>query len=277
MKKFLIILFLADVLLAVFYFSRPKQNWSVNFLDVGQGDSILINKGNIDILIDGGPDNKVLRSMAKVRTPTDNKIEVVISTHADSDHLWGLVQVIKKYDIGLVLLPNPKPDAALFKELIKLVKEKNIKAVLADRGEKIEIGDLALNVIAPDDALRNFGTNESSTVVYGRTLNFSFLLTGDIEAPSEQYLARTYSLPKADILKIAHHGSKTSSSPIFLKAVDPSIAVISVGKNSYGHPHKETLEKLKNIEVERTDQSGNITIKEENGKIKLNCERACSF
>jgi len=279
MKKFLIILSLIDVISAGIFFHFRKQSWAVNFLDVGQGDSILINRGNIDVLVDGGPDNKVLRSMAKVRSPIDDKIEVVISTHTDSDHLWGLLQVIKKYKVELLLLSSPQPDLPLFKELIGVIQEKKIKTVLGEQGEKIEIGDLTLSIIAPDEKLREYGSkkpNASSTVVYGKTLHFSFLLAADIEASTEQYLTGLNSLPQADVLKVAHHGSKTSSTSGFIKIVNPSIAIISVGKNSYGHPNKETLERLKGIEIERTDYSGTITMKEgDNGKIKLSCEKKC--
>jgi competence protein ComEC len=239
----------------------------VNFLDVGQGDAIYIRTPQEqDILIDGGPDDKVLESLGQVMPFWDREIDVVILSHPHADHVAGLVQILKRYTVKKIYLTgvlHTAPDYLAFLEEIKKQKipTENIKELMTlDFGNEVE-----LNFIYPDRSLFNEkidNLNNSSIVARLRYKNKSFLFTGDAESPVEKELLTKKRELNADVLKIGHHGSTTSSSEDFLKAVNPKFAVIGVGRNnSFGHPSLKTLSRLErfNIPFFRTDLLGTIT------------------
>lgn len=251
----------------VLYLPDPNQ-LKVYFLDVGQGDSALIRtpSGN-DILIDGGPDATVLERVGEKMGFFDRSIDLVISTHPDKDHLAGLVDVLDRYDVGAVLATGVRHETTLFHRWEQKLKEKNIPVIVAKRGLWSEISPgVALLIFAPDGDVngqtmeKTNNTGIVAKLVYGKT---SYLFTADIEQPVEETLMRSRLNLDADVLKVAHHGSKTSSSEGFLAATSPDTAVISVGKNnSYGHPHAEVIERLKahDLQILRTDLNGTIQI-----------------
>jgi competence protein ComEC len=237
----------------------------VDFFDVGQGSSIFLSAPNENqILIDGGPSDAVLAKLGEAMPVFDKKIELLVLTHPDSDHLSGLIEVLKRYTVSQILETGILDNTAEYKEWNSLIAQKNIPVVFAQVGQIIKVADnLSVKILYPlgkisgQDFSKN--TNQSSIIgkiYYGKN---SILFTGDAEANAEAPLVLSGADLKADILAVGHHGSKSSTSEEFLAAVAPQIAVIQVGvKNRYGHPAPETLEKLKSINIFRTDLMGDI-------------------
>lgn len=254
------VLFLLLILASLtFYFLRFDKFLHVYFLDIGQGDAIFIQAPNGNqVLIDGGPDNTVIQRLGRVMPFYDRLIDMIVLTHPHADHVDGLIEVLKRYKISVI--------AENFYDYRTAEYEEWNKAKLAARvaevhfGQTIDLGGgVTLETVYP---LRNDGNtsiknpNNASVVLklkYGRE---SVLLTGDIEAPVEQDILNKRENISADFLKVGHHGSKTSTTELFLKAVNPLVAFISVGaKNKYGHPHQVVLNRLEKLGVKyyRTD------------------------
>jgi competence protein ComEC len=259
----------------------PDNILEVIFFDVGQGDSIFIETPNgRQVLIDGGPDKTILEKLNQTMPFYDRTIDLVVLTHPDADHLTGLIGVLEYYKVGQVLTSGFKKDTAVYQKWRELIEEKDIPLILAQAGQKVILQEgVVLEIFWPEQSLIDgqilggrlprrdlspgFSKNANNVsvvarLIYGET---EFLLPGDIEKKIEHYLLSKDWNMKSDILKIAHHGSKTSNSYNFLKAINPEIAVISVGKkNRYKHPSKEVLKKLKDLVVYRTDENGDIQI-----------------
>ncbi|MFA6397428.1 MAG: ComEC/Rec2 family competence protein [Candidatus Paceibacterota bacterium] len=265
-RKFLLpILILTLVIGGIFiwreiYVTENNTNLKVYYLDVGQGDSIFIEAPNgYQILIDGGPDKKVLRKLSEVMPFYDRTIDAIIVSHSDKDHIGGLPFVLKNYKVGKILESGNTSTSKVYAELENLIntqkislfgfKKQKTEKILARTGQKIILdqkNSIHLDILFPDRDVSDLDSNESSVVaklIYG---NESFLFTGDSPKITEAYMFNHYKNSlQASVLKLAHHGSKTSSSELFLESVNPQYAVISSGKNnSYGHPHKETLDRL---------------------------------
>ncbi len=250
----------------------------VVFLDIGQGDSILINYlDRHQILIDGGPDGKKLMyELGKVMPKNDKEIEVVIATHPDWDHFGGFIDLIDYYSVKSFLTSDIENEKTSFQKLIKKIEDKNIKINSPEVGSRIDIGEyLDIEFLAPDSGNDFKDGNDNSIVTRVDFGKNSFLFTGDIGKKPEAYLVKEYgNLLDVDWLKVAHHGSKNSSSDIFLEKVSPEFAVISAGKdNRYGHPAVEALERLKNVDADvlRTDEIESIVVGCETPK-KKSCE-----
>ncbi len=262
-KYFLIFLFLCAVLIWIAVFDLPGEKLHVYFLDVGQGDSILIQTSkNQQILIDGGPDNAVLSELGEVMPFYDKKIELVILTHPHADHLAGLLEVLKSYQVDQILTTGIEYTTPEYIAWQKEIKDRNIPVKIAQAGQIIDLDKAKMEILYPLEFLQEKkidNLNNSSIVCrleYGKN---SFLFTGDIEEEAEQKL-KDDSL-KSTVLKIPHHGSSTSLLLEFLGQIDPEVAVLCVGAdNSFGHPTEDILDKLKNVEVYRTDQDGTIEI-----------------
>ncbi|MCH8864406.1 MAG: DNA internalization-related competence protein ComEC/Rec2 [Chloroflexi bacterium] len=248
--------------------AMPDNNVHVSFLDVGQGDATLIQKGNQQILIDGGPSPQMISLELSRKMPFwDRTIDLIVLTHPDYDHLAGLVEVIRRYQVKHVLYPDLDFESPIFNEFLKLIEEKNIHLTTAQAGQQITLDDgLMLNVLNPLLPPRA-GTGEDSDnngiVLQLSTGNLSFLLTGDIRQEAEFRLIASGTNLRSTVLKIAHHGSDTSSTPEFLAAVNPQIVVISVGAdNKYGLPDNEVLDRLRKKpgagNIYRTDRQGTI-------------------
>ncbi|MDP2934464.1 MAG: MBL fold metallo-hydrolase [bacterium] len=264
---FLIFLFLTTIVVWVFVFTQESGKFlKMEFFDVGQGDAEFIETPQRQqILIDGGPDMSVLEKLGRAMPFYDRYIDLVILTHPETDHLNGLIEVLKRYNVGAVITTGIIRDTQEYKEWIGLLEEKRIPVFIAKAGGIIDLGDnINVNIIYPFENLAGkklSDTNNNSIVsqlVYG---NFEALFTGDIEKSAENKLISAGVNLNSDILKIAHHGSKTSTSDAFLRAVNAILAVIEVGKdNSYGHPHQEVLERLKNLNILQTGKDGDIKI-----------------
>lgn len=249
---FVIIGFLLLVLNAVVYsavFITSTKQLTVSFLDVGQGDAIYIESPTgAEVLIDGGRDRSVLRELSKRMGPLDRSIDIVIETHPDADHIGGLPGVFALYDVDAFISPGVENDTNITGEVEDAaLREPGGQALIARRGQRIDIGAGAyLDILFPDREVPGLETNTASIIarlVYGDS---SFMLTGDAPASIEEWLVTLDGAAlESDVLKAGHHGSRTSTSDAWLKAVRPGAVVISAGEgNSYGHPHQEVTERI---------------------------------
>jgi len=275
-KKFLLFLaiFLLLILAIQLFLSRSsteKIPLQVSFLDVGQGDAILINYQNqYQILIDSGISNKqILSELSQSMPAQDRFIEVVIATHYDKDHVGGMRAVMENYKVGLFLDNGQFAETEAVTVVSDLLKKKNIPQQQVLENSRIEFGEnLRLEFFNPDGEAQN--ANDNSVVARLDFGENSFLFTGDVGFKTEKDMIIDGHNLDVDWLKVAHHGSKNSTGVDFLEKVTPEKSIISVGKNSYGHPTEETLKRLRNSGSE-------ILSTMENGKIKVDCwkEKAC--
>ncbi len=236
-------------------------------LDVGQGDSILIDTPQEQqILIDGGPDGSVLTELQKAMPATDKEINLIISTHNDADHLSGINSVLEHYKVDKIIDSGATNTTATYKKFLQLVSDNNIPVEVARIGTAINFGELKGVVISPSKnyiGVQPQEQNIASVVTFWQYGQETFLEEGDAQAQQEAEMMNNGLVRHADILKVAHHGSATSSTEDFLKALSPKLAVISVGKNNkYNLPNPGVIERFKylNIPILRTDEKGTIEI-----------------
>lgn len=237
----------------------------VSFLDVGQGDAILIQTPDgFEMLVDGGRDTTVLRRLGEELSSFDKEIDVVVATHPDLDHIAGLVDVLVRYEVGTVVMTENEGDSSAAAAFTAAAPEEDAEIILADAGQVFQLGaSTSVQVFAPTGDESKLESNTASIVlrvVYGNT---SFMLTGDAPQEIENYLVATYgSQLDSDVLKLGHHGSKTSTSEAWLDTVSPRFAVVSAGiDNRYGHPHQEVMQRVfkRNIETSHTGTDGTVT------------------
>lgn len=250
---------------------QPKNDvlTKVSMLDVGQGDSFLIQAANgTQLLIDGGKNDAVLRELSKVMPNGDRFIDVVIATHPDADHIGGLPLVFSRYRVGLFLTTQAESESEIFEHLHKTIIDKNIPAYYVRSGMNISL-DTTLptyfSVLFPDRDTTGWETNTASIVGRLQAGQRSVLFTGDAPASIENNLAKTNTdSVVVDILKVSHHGSGTSSDEQFLRIVSPELALISAGKNNrYGHPSPEVMNRMKQLGIRTvsTQENGTYTLK----------------
>ncbi len=256
------------ILVSVTAVGMPDNNLHISFLDVGQGDSILIQKGNQQILVDGGPSPQSIALALGNKMPFwDRTIDLVILTHPSADHVTGLVEVLNRYNVKQVLYPNLDFKSDIYDEWLNLLSEKDIKCKIACAGQRIDFGngviiDL-LNPQTPHLVDTESDIDNNAVVIHIITGKISFLLTADLMWEGELELIMERADLKSTVLKVGHHGSATSTSTEFLSVVNPQVAVISVGAdNTYGHPTVEVLDRLEQQTGEdniyRTDENGTI-------------------
>lgn len=264
----LMLLLIASCFVWYAVFAESREGLDVYVLDVGQGDSIFIQtEYGVQVLIDGGPGDAALAELGKVLPFYDRSLDVVMLTHPDADHLNGLVEIIKRYKVGMVVETGVLKSTAQYEEWNRLVEEQNIPVVYAVAGERFDLGaDVSMKIVSPTQSEKGSApskVNNTSIIARLDYKDVSFLFTGDVEAITERKLAFLSNDLDTDILKAAHHGSKTSSSEEFLRRVTPAAAVISVGRNNrYGHPSPEIISRFDalGIPVYRTDMNGTIGI-----------------
>jgi competence protein ComEC len=250
------------------------------FLDVGQGDAILIETpSGQNILIDGGSADGGLAACLGDRFPFwGRNIDLVVSTHPHEDHIGGLVEVLKEYDVKQVLESSVEYDSPVYQEWQSIIEGKKIKSITAQTGQHIELGEgIGLDVLYDGEASMGDSTSALdcnsvvSRLVYG---NISVLLTADIFAETERYLLDSRFALNSTVLKVAHHGSDSSSCTEFLSVVKPQVAVISVGAdNNFGHPSPEVLGRLDTVHLYRTDQQGTIEMITDGKRLWVKTER----
>ena len=252
----------------------PSEDLKVHFLDVGQGDSIFIElPTNETILIDASIKDASNKIINYLREENVSKIDYVFATHPHSDHIGGMSAVIKTFDIGQIYMPKAVTTTKTYENLLLTIKDKNLKIKTAKAGNTIiDTDDLKLVVLAPNqDSYESL--NNYSIVLKLTYKEKSFLFMGDAETLSEKEITGDI---QADVLKVGHHGSRTSTSQAFLNKVNPSYAVISVGlNNDYKHPHQEVIDRLekKNIKIYRTDQNGDIIFTTDGYNIDVKVEK----
>lgn len=244
----------------------------VHFIDAGQADSILIQQGNNSMLIDAGnnEDSETVRNY--IAKQGIKKLDYVIGTHAHEDHIGGLDYVINNFEIDKIYMPKATSNTKTFEDVVTAIKNKEMKITTPVPGDSFKLGEADCKILAPNSASYE-DLNNYSIVIKVTYKNNSFMFTGDAEAISETEVLNKGFDVKADVLKIGHHGSSSSTSDEFLKKVSPKYAVISAGKdNDYGHPHKEIMKKLKDsgIAVYRTDESGTIICTSDGNNISFN-------
>lgn len=237
------------------------QDLKVHFLDVGQGDSILAESNGRFLLIDGGENDQGEAVVSYLKQAGVTSLDYVIGTHPHSDHIGGLDHVIREFPTEKIILPPIEHTTKTFEDLLDVVADKGMKITMPKAGDTYPLGNASFQILAP---LGDYGDdlNNWSVGIRLSYKNNHLVMCGDAEKDSETDMAAHSKELSADILKIGHHGSRTSTSDEFLDRVSPSYGVIQCGKdNPYGHPHKETLEKLeqRGIQVFRTDQDGSIT------------------
>jgi competence protein ComEC len=246
--------------------SRDSPYLEVHFLDVGQGDAIFIETPDgVQVLIDGGPDGSVIHELSSVMNFFDRTIDLVIGTHPDKDHIGGLVDVLERYTVANILTTDALGETEVARLYQDLIQHEGATVTYATRGQRIALGaSTTLEILSPEGSVSLVESNTASIVarlVYGER---SFLFTGDAPKSIEEYLVLTEGeFLKSDVLKVGHHGSRTSTSELFLAEVQPELAVVSAGKgNQYGHPHVEVTDALFNagVEILSTSEVGTISI-----------------
>lgn len=277
-RRVQIILVLGLLLVAVLFFyvhfTGQNPKFGVTFFNIGQGDSALIRFNNGQkMLVDCGPDRKILSKLGSSLPFYDRTIDYLLVTHPDADHYGGCVDVLDQYNVREIITNSSRKDDDPYWQLWnkKMLGEGALIKIMTDP-EEWEIGSSTLHFLAPDSSLKldakDDGGNNASIVFKLDNAGESFLFTGDMEMPLEDALVQKYCSStlhdcpalQADILKVGHHGSDSSSGEEFLSEVDPKEAVVSVGKNTFGHPSFRVLKKLQRVgaEILRTDELGDI-------------------
>ncbi|MBI3379990.1 hypothetical protein HY029_04500 [Candidatus Gottesmanbacteria bacterium] len=274
------------VLLFAYIFSIPDGKLHITFCNVGQGDAAYIRTpSNQDMLIDGGPDDKVLTCLGKHMPFYDRTIDIVLLTHPQKDHMQGLISVIQRYNVKYFVIGVEGNETSGYKLLVDEIKKKNVTIKNLYRGDKFSFGKVEFDLLWPDKQwlvengalkgdIADIGSKQILGLQTSRDLNdfsyyvdlkygsFSTLFTGDGDSKIQPDIIAMNEVPQVTVLKFPHHGSKTGILPEFLDKIKPKLAVISVGKNSYGHPTKEALQLLesRSIELKRTDLSGDVEV-----------------
>lgn len=264
----ILFLFILNIFAWIEIYNLRKVGTEVMFFDVGQGDSIFIETQNKhQVLIDGGPNSAILKKLAKEMPFYDRTLDLVILSHPEKDHFTGLIEVLKRYKVDNIMWTGVVRETAEWKEWNALIKKEGARVVIAQAGKKVLFPktNSHIDILYP---FLNFegkkikdSNNTSIVAKFFAPGNNNFVFTGDIEKEGEENLVNSDLDITATVLKIAHHGSKTSSSEDFLEKVSPELAVISAGRdNKYGHPHSEVLANLAKfgIQVKRTDKDGDI-------------------
>jgi competence protein ComEC len=280
-KKYLpyiLLIFLLILTIGIWFFafkySRSNNYLKVAFLDVGQGDSIYIEAPNgRQMLIDAGPDAKVLSSLAKVMPFADRSIDMVVATHSDMDHIGGFPLLLDNYKVTSILENGATSNSKISASLEEKIAKDKINKIIARRGMRILLDDnknIYFDILFPDRNVSNLDSNDGSIVgklVYG---NNSFMLTGDATLYTENQIEWNKDNISSNILKLGHHGSRTSSSILWLEKVKPEVAIVSAGKNNkYGHPHQEVLDRLSSLHIPflNTAEKGNIVFTSDGMKL----------
>ena len=277
-RVLIVFLFINFVLLIYFSsYHQSQDRLKVIFFDIGQGDTILIKTPqNKNILIDGGPDKKIIYKIDHYLPLNNRQIDLMISTHPDPDHLTGLVEVLSRLKVKKIITNGVKDNSPIYLLFEKLIKEKELTPLVIKKPLRIDLGGgLSLDFFWPREDLVNkvLGDNNQFSLVFKMVFKkTSFLFTGDADEKAEEEIISLEENLKVDVLKVAHHGSKYSSSLDFLRKVKPQYAVISSGKNNkFGHPNLRVLKNLETVgaKVFRTDELGDIIFETDGNNLFL--------
>lgn len=255
-----------------------KPLLTLNFYDVGQGDAILIEKGETQILVDGGPDDKILSYLGEKLPPWDRKIELMVLTHPHADHLTGLLSVLERYEVERILFYPVSYDTKGYQKFLEAIVEEGAVIWRGESGGVLSLSGVSFRVLSPQATetqrlLEAQNVNNASVVLALAFGEFDALLLGDAEREAQIQLVAAVS--EVEVLKIAHQGAQDAAYEPLLSQASPELAVISVGKNRYGHPHQATLNLLERLGVKvlRTDLSGTIKVMSDGDKFWYTSER----
>lgn len=284
------------VLVALFFFNRNIVQWEkesaddsvsasststgleVHFIDVGQGDATLIKADGHAMLIDAGENDKGTAVQLYLKKQGVDRLDYLVLTHTDSDHIGGADVIISKFDIGQIFLSDFKKDNKTYRELMDSMKSRNMTFSTSEAGAEYELGDAIVTFIAPNDTYEDPNNSSIALIMdYGEN---SFLFSGDCEEEAEEDILENGMNLDVDVYQVGHHGSRSSSTEYFLDAMTPEYAVISCAEgNSYGHPHAQTLNNLRarRIKVFRTDEQGSIVAYSDGTGITWNCSPSDSW
>ncbi|MCB9810769.1 MAG: MBL fold metallo-hydrolase [Candidatus Nomurabacteria bacterium] len=250
-----------------FTYNTDSPYLTVTFLDVGQGDAIYIETPDgVQALIDGGANNAVLRELGKQMPLFDRSLDVVLATHPDKDHIGGLVDVLKRYEVANIIRTNNEGETATIDAFNLAVSNEGTAISYATAGQQLALGaSTSVLILSPAGDVTDLESNTSSIVAQLRYGEVEFMLTGDAPVSIEKYLVDTFGEAlESEVLKFGHHGSRTSTADEFLDTVDPQYGVVSAGQdNRYGHPHKEVIEKAESrgVDIFNTADIGTIVFK----------------
>ncbi len=248
-----------------------EKELQVHFIDVGQGDATLIFQDEYAMLIDGGDNLYGWQVVDYLNYLEIEKLDYVIATHPDSDHIGGLDTVLENISCDRVLMPDAEKDTVTYESVVDVIENQQIERILPKPGEEYTLGTAVFTILAPNGSYDNANDNSIAIrLVHGGN---SFLFTGDAESESEADMLKSGRLLTSDVYKVAHHGSAGANSKLFLLAVNPAYAVISCGENNdYGHPHSEVLNRLRLMgsKVYRTDEQGTIVAISDGSGIRFN-------
>ena len=238
-----------------------ENDLTIRFYDVGQGDAVLIQYQSTQIIVDGGPDERILTYLGRDLLPWDREIELLVLTHPQADHLTGLLGVLERYEVKNVLYYPSLYNTKGYQRFLDLIAKEGSQIFPAQAGEQLSVAPIQLQVIWPTANYRDLNINNESVILLVRYANFTLFLPGDIEEDAQEKLSVSYDV---DLVKMAHHGAQSGLYPPLLQAIAPNLAIISAGRdNRYGHPHSQTLAALRQLGIPylRTDLNGTITIR----------------
>lgn len=256
--------------------SDAVSSMEVHFIDVGQGDATLIICDGHAMLIDGGDNSRGTAVQLYLQSQKVTALDYVVATHPDADHIGGLDVVITKFDCGTILMTDYEKDTATYRDVVDAMAYRGYKKTEPAVGDTYDLGGASFTIVGPIDT--SGSANDSSVALILQHGDNRFYFEGDAEEEEQDILSTGISL-KADVFKLGHHGSRTSNSEEMTEAVDAEYAVISVGSNSYGHPHAQVLNRLRErgMSVFRTDEQGSIVARSDGSRITWNCSPADSW
>lgn len=265
---------------AYFWEKAQKADITIYFFDVGQGDAIFIESyDGTQILIDGGPPNQILPKLGEVLPYFDHSLDAIVLTHPHTDHVSGLIEVLARYEVKTVIESGASYHTSEAVEFKKAVSEEGARRIIVDSQVEFSFYDGAkLKFLLPDKSYESAilkNVHDSALVSELDYKGKRILFMSDAEKNIEEKLARDGRVGDVDVLKVGHHGSKTSSQEIFLKTAKPEYAIISLGRNRYGHPHPDVLNRLASVgaKILRTDTEGTIILEIRNDQLILRAEK----
>ena len=255
-----------------------KDILTVHFIDVGQGDSMLIQIDNRSMLIDGGPRKSGQILASYLKSQGVEALDFIVSTHPHADHIGGLLTVLRQFPVGQVIDSGQAHGTQTYEQYLTLIDRKNIPYTVGEAGQLINLSpNVCVKILGPVGNESEKDLNENSIVIKLSYHNVSFLFTGDAGFPEERSIMATGADLRSDVLKVPHHGSRYASSTIFLSKVRPEVSIIEVGENNYGHPSPKTLARFQKIGsvVYRTDVNGNIVVTTDGNSFTVTPEYPC--